>query len=117
MCFIPRSMLAIKFHSGPKHVEVPAASLPLTSSESHCKSHCHAHPQRPTTRKQKQTLTVNDTVIPFLPNQALVFTDTSGFLGTKNDYLFQKTESQEEFRRGSLGRKWRANMRTERFGQ
>lgn len=29
MCFVPRSMFAIKFHSGPKHVEVLAASLPL----------------------------------------------------------------------------------------
>lgn len=29
MCFIPRSMFAIKFHSGTKHVEVLAACLPL----------------------------------------------------------------------------------------
>lgn len=103
MCFIPRSMFAIKFHSGPKHVEVLAASLPLRHQKVTISITGMARPQRPTTRKKKQTLTIDDTVIPSLPNQALVFVDINNFVGTKNDYLFQKTESQKEFGRGNLG--------------
>lgn len=94
-------MFAIKFHSGTKQVEVLAASLSLRHQK--VTVSITGMPRRPTTRKNKQTLNTDATVIPFLTNQALVFKDTNGFLGTKNDYLFQEVESEKAFRRGSKG--------------
>lgn len=84
MCFTPRCMSAIKFHSSPKQVEVLASSLYFCHQKV---TICISDMVQRSTARKKQTLNMDGTVIPFLTNQALVFMDTNGFLGTKNNYL------------------------------